>query len=77
MKNTWNKQGLRNQYERVYEDAKGHGFTDKELESPYLDKLSHQTKSPRIYRMVQLAYYLGWLRGIKSADDGFTPVVLS
>jgi len=76
MKTTWNKRGLKNKYERVLEDAKEHGFTDEELSSPYLDKLSHQTKSGRIYRMIQLAYYLGWLRGIASADDGFTPVTL-
>ena len=76
MKSHWNRAGFKYQYESVLKEAKRRGYSDEELESPYLDKLSHQTKSPRIMRMVSLAYYLGWLRGIESADNGLTPVTL-
>jgi len=54
---------------RVKEYATKDGYTEEELEYPYLDKLSHQTKSPKIMRMVKLAYYLGWMRGIKYYDE--------
>ncbi len=65
-------------YNRIKEDALSDGFTLEELEKPYLDKLSHQTKSNRIYRMIRLAYYLGWLRGIKHCDELFnTKITLS
>jgi hypothetical protein len=77
MKNRWNRAGFKYQYESVLEDAKKRGYSDEELESPYLDKLSHQTKSPRIMRMISLAYYLGWLRGIASADSGLSSVTLA
>lgn len=76
MKINWNRAGFKYQYEKVLEDAKKRGYLDEELKSPYLDRLSHQTKSPRIMRMVSLAYYLGWLRGIESADNGLMPVTL-
>lgn len=46
-------------------------FTDQDLEYPYLDKLSHQTKSPRIMRMISLAYYLGQIRGLRMCDEMF------
>lgn len=72
----WNKESIRKHYIRAYNDAKRDGFTDEELESPYLDKLSHQTRSPRIYRMIKLAYYLGRLRGISEIDEGLTPITL-
>lgn len=77
MKKNWNKESHKKQYLRVVEYAKQEGFIDEELESPYLDKLSHKTKSKRIYRFISLAYYLGWLRGIAYIDEGYTPVVLS
>jgi hypothetical protein len=73
MKIHWNKDELKKQYLRVLESAKSE-FSDEELEHPYLDKLSHQTKSQRIMRMIDLAYYLGWLRGIANVDEGYTPV---
>lgn len=72
----WNREPLKKHYIRVENDAKWRGFTEDELRSPYLDKLSHQTKSKRIYRMIELAYYLGKLKGIDEADEGFTPVTL-
>jgi hypothetical protein len=73
----WNQERLKRHYERVEEQAKRDGFTDDEIASPYLDKLSHQTKSLRIYRMIRLAYYLGKLKGISEVDEGLTPVSLS
>lgn len=74
----WNDEKLKRHYNRTLEDAKRdrYNFTDDELEYPYLDKLSHQTKSRRIMRMVTLAYYLGKLKGIREVDEGKTPVVL-
>lgn len=77
MKKRWNLDRFKKHYIRVVEDAKRRGFTDEELESPYLDKLSHKTKSHRIMRMIELAYYLGKLKGISEADDGFTTVTMS
>ena len=56
-------------YNRIKEDFIRTGFTEEELSHPYLDKLSKQTKSTRIMRMIRLAYYLGWLRGIRYCDE--------
>lgn len=72
----WNDDQLKRQYNQIKADAKRDGFTDDELEHHYLDKLSHQTKSHRIMRMIRLAYYLGWLRGIAHVDEGKTPITL-
>lgn len=77
MKQHWNDPVLRRKYERLLDTAKREGFTDDELESPYLDKLSHQTSSPRIMRMIRLAYTLGQLRGISQVDEGKTPITAS
>lgn len=74
MKRIWNRDSLKKHYIRIEQEAKARGFRDDELEHPYLDKLSHQTKSHRILRMVELAYYLGKLKGISEADEGFTPI---
>lgn len=73
----WNKEQHKKKYERIVEEAKERGFTDEELERPYLDKLSHQTNSARIMRMITLAYYLGELRGVRDVDEGYTPITLS
>jgi len=74
----WNDEKIKLHYNRVLKDAKRdrYNFTDEELEHPYLDKLSHQTKSRRIMRMVTLAYYLGKLKGVREVDEGKTPVVM-
>lgn len=79
MKKIWNDMQLKRRYIREVEKAKesNYEFTDEELDSPYLDKLSHQTKSNRIMRMVTLAYHLGKLRAIQDIDDGKTPVIMS
>jgi len=75
----WNDEKIKRHYNRTLEHAKRDrfNFTDEELSNPYLDKLSHQTKSGRIMRMVTLAYYLGKLKGIQEIDEGKTPIVLS
>lgn len=74
----WNDEKIKRHYERVLKDVKRdrYNFTDEELESPYLDKLSYQTKSSRIMRMITLAYHLGKLKGIREIDEGKTPIVL-
>ena len=72
----WNKERLQRRYARVLKDAKERGFSDEDLERPYLTRLSHQTKSKRILDMVELAYYLGQLRAIRDIDEGYTPIVL-
>lgn len=75
----WNDEHLKKHYERTLRWAKEdrNKFTDEELERPYLDRLSKQTKSRRIMRMIELAYTLGKLKGIKEVDEGKTPIVLS
>lgn len=72
----WNDKSIKKHYERELSHVKEdkYKFTDEELESLYLDKLSHQTKSKRIMRMITLAYYLGKLKGIKEVDEGKTPI---
>ena len=79
MKKYWNDPRLQKRYIRELERAKNdpYGFTNEELESHYLDKLSKQTRSSRIMRMITLAYTLGQLRAISEADDGLTPITLS
>lgn len=72
----WNKERYEKHYNRIIEDAKHRGFTNEELANPYLDKLSHQTKSGRIQRMIELAYYLGKLKGVAECDEGHTPIML-
>ena len=78
MKKQWNKGMLKRRYDLIVEQAKEKdNFTDEELSTPYLDKLSHKTKSPRIIRMIILAYTLGRMRAIQDIDDGFNEVTLS
>lgn len=79
MKAIWNNDKLKNKYKVEYERAKRDkfNFTEDELSSPYLDKLSHQTNSIRILRMITLAYYLGKLRMIEEIDDGKSLVTMS
>ena len=80
MSYTWNNKNNKRHFERVKRYAledKRYNFTPDELASPYLDKLSHQTRSFRIMRMITLAYYLGKLKGIQEMDEGLTPVTLS
>ncbi|HEY5583492.1 MAG TPA: hypothetical protein VIK78_03265 [Ruminiclostridium sp.] len=72
----WNDEKLKKHYERILRHSKDgrYKFTDEELDTPYLNKLSKQTKSYRIMRMVTLAYELGKLKGILEIDEGKTPI---
>lgn len=75
----WNNKKYERHYNRIKENALDnpkYEFTEEELSSPYLDSISHQTRSYRIMRMVVLAYYLGKLKGIREVDAGETPVTL-
>lgn len=58
-------------YNRLKNDAIKRGFAHEELATPYLDRLSKQTKSPRIMKMISLAYHLGQMRGVKMCDELF------
>lgn len=73
---TWNKEFFERRYKRTLEEAKERGFTDEDLKSHYLTRLSYQTKSRRIMRMITLAYYLGKLCSISEIDEGFTPITI-
>jgi len=77
VKRYWNVPAYKQGYERIYEDAKGCGYSDDELENSYFVKLTHQTKSHRIMRMIALAYYLGKMKGFSDCDEGHTPISLS
>lgn len=76
MPSKWNDDKLRRMYDQIRERAIKDGIPNEEMSTHYLDRLSHQTKSPRIIRMIRIAYYLGWLRGIAYVDEMQTPVTL-
>lgn len=76
MKKNWNKDRLERRYNSILEDAKRRGFTDEDLESHYLNKICKKTKSLRILRFIELAYYLGQLRAISDIDEGYTVISL-
>lgn len=65
----FNDERYRELYENIKRDAISDGFSEEDLEKPYLDRLSKQTKSVWIMTMIRLAYWLGWLRGIKFCDE--------
>lgn len=66
MKVYWNDIKLKKRFFKIKNDLQkeSYKYKDYEMESYYLDYLSHQTKSNRIMRMITLAYYLGRLREI-------------
>jgi hypothetical protein len=63
-------------YQKMKLDADAEGFTEEELSSHWLDKISKQTKSRRIDRLIRWAYYLGCMRGIDFVDEMKTRVSL-
>lgn len=71
----WNDEKIKKIFEAEMRYAKEE-FSEEELETLYLNKLSKQTKSKRIYHMISLAYTLGKLKGIQTVDEAKTPVVL-
>ncbi|MFF2531335.1 hypothetical protein ACFVS2_20745 [Brevibacillus sp. NPDC058079] len=65
--------------ERIKEMAKKDGFTDEDLATMFLDGFfgrGKKTSSCRIMQLVTLAYYRGWMRGIKTVWEGQQPIVL-
>jgi hypothetical protein len=52
------------------------GFTEEELLNCTLDGFGKKTKSHRTMRLVRLAYYKGWMRGVESSEEAHTPVTL-
>lgn len=73
---SWNDNRLKRMYERIQNQAIERGFDKTRLESPYLTKLSKETKSKRILHMIEEAYYLGMLKGISYVDEMKTPICL-
>lgn len=78
MKVYWNDIKLKKRFFKIKNDLQKepYKYKDYEMESYYLDYLSHQTKSNRIMRMITLAYYLGRLREIAFLDDCKNKVTL-
>lgn len=72
----WNDLKLEKHFNRIKQDAVKDGFIEEELSHIYLDKISKQTKSARIMRLIRWAYWLGKLRGIDSVDQGKTPITI-
>lgn len=70
----WNDEAIHRQFERVKQDARDDGFNDEELSTLYLDGFTKLTKSGRILRLIRLAYWRGYLRGIRHVDEGKTPI---
>jgi len=82
----WNDKYLEKMYGRIkewalkdYSKTSGnhYDFTEEELAHPNLSSKNFNTKSPRIWRMITLAFILGQMSGIRRADEGKTPIVLS
>jgi len=80
----WNDKYLEKMYNRVkawalkdYTGEKNYNFTEEELAHPNLSSKNFNTKSPRIWRMITLAFILGQMSGIRRADEGKTPIMLS
>ena len=72
----WNDKTIEKMYNRIKKEAQERGIPEERLLSPYLNKLSKETKSPRILKMIEEAYYLGMLRGIHYVDEMKTPIFL-
>lgn len=73
------KDGYENHIKRIKEMALKDGFTEEELESMFLDGFfgrGKKTKSIRIMTLVRLAYYRGWMRGIRTVWEGEQPIIL-
>lgn len=55
-------------------DAARRGFTEEEIAHFHIGGLSKQTKSPRIRRMISLAFLLGQMRAVKDVYELSQPV---
>lgn len=64
-------------HDRVRTMAHEDGFSPTDTETHYIDKISRQTKSRKALRLIRLAYYLGWMRGIAYVDQMRRAVTLA
>lgn len=55
---------------------KEEGFSDEDIKPCTLDGFDKMTHSKRIMKMVRLAYYRSWKRGIKTSEEAHMPIVL-
>ena len=75
MRQIWNDSVLESTYKYIRDDAILYGGFEigtlfpEDLNNEYL-----KTKSKRIRRMLNLAYYLGMLRGIRLGDEAKDPI---
>lgn len=53
------------------------GFTENEIENCTLDGFDKMTQSKRIKRLIKLAYYKGWIRGVKTSEELHSHINLS
>ena len=66
----WNDKINESAYWWVMNDAiTAENYSKATLYPENLSNMNLKTRSPRIYRMIKLAYYLGQLRGIRIADE--------
>ena len=75
----WNDEKLEkvfNREKRYMLENKICNFTEDELSKTYLDSSVFKTKSSRIWRMITLGFCIGKLAGIKTVDEGKTPISL-
>ena len=72
----WNDTQIEKMYNKIKKEAQERGIPEERLLLPYLNKLSKETKSARILKMIEEAYYLGMLRGIHYVDEMKTPIFL-
>lgn len=61
----------------IKELRNGQKKSNFDITHPYIDLLSHRTKSLRIYEMIREAYTLGMARGILMVDNGHNKITLS
>lgn len=72
----WYNKHLESRFNRIKEEALKRGHTEEDLQVLFLNKLNKKTKSVRIRKMIELAYYLGQLRAIKDVNEGYTPITI-
>ena len=66
MKSEWNDIVCKHNYEWVQEHAQKNNI---DVSHPYLDEICKQTKSPRIIKLIEEAYYLGQARATIMIDN--------
>lgn len=66
----WNDRDNESAYLWILNDAiTTQGYSKATLYPEDLGNMNLKTRSPRIFKMIKLAYYLGQLRGVKIADE--------